>query len=544
MGIYVLSYGLRPPVENEAIVRAQMRAAHDYRNDLVAIERGRRWALRQVDRSSVEVIEAEDAVRAAPRSDRKALVAALRKLRKEHRDANVAELERINTLDEQLRRDARALTPAYWGTYLSIEASHQQVRKMPLYGDDAVADNDPRFVRGPRWRDSFAPGATEGTWWLSRAQLGMQIQATKPLDTAGLVACEDTRVRLDLGEPRKRGKRGQIGKLWMRIGSDGRAPIWAVWPIKLHRCMPSQAQIKWVRVSVRPEGPWERWTCEITVDDPAPNWRERARPTDGAIAVEWSWVPLDDGAIRVASWRDDRGRGGDVDLPARVATGIRKPDGIRAVRDMIANDAKPAIAKAILAIKGLPSWTYDEARVLHLVKSAMRMHALAMRWRVEGLPACAPLVDWCERDRHLWQYEAGARGEALRERREIYRVLAASWRRKYRTVLLSDQDLSIQARWGDDSDVRFTAGVSELRLALRNAFGVDANVAHWRPRRDEDDDERSWCERSIDEWIAGGRSHADPSAYLPNKSNAWASRKSKSAQQKGGAREPPANAAE
>ena len=44
----VYQFGLLPPTDGADQVRAQLRAAHEYRNDLVAIERGRRTALRAV----------------------------------------------------------------------------------------------------------------------------------------------------------------------------------------------------------------------------------------------------------------------------------------------------------------------------------------------------------------------------------------------------------------------------------------------------------------------------------------------------------------
>jgi hypothetical protein len=42
-----------------------------------------------------------------------------------------------------------------------------------------------------------------------------------------------------------------------------------------------------------------------------------------------------DGRVRVARWVDTPGASGTVDLPASIAEGIRKPDGIRSVRDKL-----------------------------------------------------------------------------------------------------------------------------------------------------------------------------------------------------------------
>ena len=47
----VYQFGCLAPTEGLDVVRAQLRSAHDFRNDLVAIERGRRAALRALEES-------------------------------------------------------------------------------------------------------------------------------------------------------------------------------------------------------------------------------------------------------------------------------------------------------------------------------------------------------------------------------------------------------------------------------------------------------------------------------------------------------------
>jgi hypothetical protein len=541
----VYQFGLRPPSEGDLLVRRQLRAAHDYQNDLVAIERGRRSALRAVDDTD-DVRVAVELLKAATKSTRKAAVTALREARKEARAEAAASLSRISDLDASIRKDARWGTPTFWGTYLDIEARHQQSRAQPLYGDDAITPNDPAFAQGPRWRDALGPDDPRAVWWLTDGQVGVQCQGG--LATSKALQCTDSRVRLELGAPGRRGCR--YGTLRLRVGSDGRDPVWAAWPIKCHRAIPDSAVWKWVRVSLHRDGMRERWTCEITVDDAAPRPRDLDRHLTGTIAVEWEWSPVEGQGIRVARWVDDRGGTGEVVLPERVAGGIRKPDGIRAVRDLVLNDAQPRLARALRETKGpLPTWLREASNVLHLWRSHDRFRSLAMRWRRE-CPVVAPdayaiLRAWEARDAHLYYYEVGARGEALRERRDIYRNLAARWARAYRTALLSDQDLSREAKFGDDADVRFTAGVSELRQAARQAFGdEDAIDAVWRDKPGEDD-ERLWCERTRDAWMAGGaRGDGRFAERKEVTANAWAARKAKAARkraEKEAAREPGAN---
>jgi hypothetical protein len=524
----VYQFGLRPPVENEAIVRAQLRAAHDYQNDLVAIERGRRSALRAIYDASDEVNAAIELVRAATRSTRKQAVSVLGAARKAALAEAKDECDQIQALDASICRAARALTSCHWGSYIDIESAARQSRKQHLYGKDALTPNDPAFRRGPRWRDALGTADPRAAWWLAHGHVGMQIQ--NGLTTSEVLACEDRRVRLELGSPNHKGRR--YGTLWLRVGSDKRDPIWAKFPIKTHRDVPQLAKWKWVRVSVHPEGTNEHWSVEITVDlehvDMPP------RGGSGSIAVEWEWSDVG-GAIRVARYRDASGIH-EIILPAELAAGIAKPNGIRSVRDIILNDLKEKLPALIRADGCAPDFVKRAATTMHLWKSPQRFRALFMQWQRETSPsgkAFEILVAWEKREWHLYNYEGGARGQALRARREIYRLLAARWRTHYQTVLLSDQDLSFAAKRGDEGDIRFIAGVSELRTCLRHAFGNDAIDARWRDDVEEGSEqaERLWCERTYDAWTTGGARGDGRFAALKTKTrNAWAARKARRAE--------------
>ena len=543
----VYQFGLRPPTTEADLVREQLRAAHAYSNDLTAIERGRRWALRQVDDTD-EVRAAIEVVRVATKSTRKAAVVRLREARKVARELAADALALISEREHELLLSARENTTLWWGSYLDVEAAHRQSRQMPLYGEDAIEPNDPRFVR---WSGVAAAGCVGRLPESAPGQIGVQLQ--RGLSTRDALACTDTRCRLRLESARtgsRRAERRRFGELSIRVGSDGREPVWAAWPILVHRAIPDAAAWKWVRVSLRHEGRHEVWTCEITVDDPSPPARDADRSLSGAIAVEWEWVPAPDGSIRVARWADDRGGSGEVLLPARLAVGIRKPDGHRAVRDRLANDARPKIQRDIREDKGpRPVWLAQDGATLHLWKSHARLHAMHRRWASECPSACpkarVALEEWVRRDRHLWDYEAGMRGQTLRARRDWYRCLARDWAGRYKTALLSDQDLSREARFGPDADVRQTAGVSELRQASRNAFGLDAlDGRREKPREDE----APWCERARDAWMAGGAREGDMFVRRKEHSgNAWAERKARAAAkraEKEAARKASDNAAE
>jgi hypothetical protein len=493
----VYKFHCEPPTTGGDLVRAQIVAAHHYRNEHVAIERGRRAAIRARLEQLPSLQVALAAMRSATRSDRRAtreaftsaLRAALTLPPSQRALCRVLEsvlsdlplnalphhvaTARIERLAAELRRGARALTSAHWGSYLTVEASADQVRKdIPLYDPKGEA-NDPRFRR-------MLPGRIEG-------QMGVHVQ-NRTLTVGAALACQDQWVRLDLRpmrDPATRRGRRRYGDLHIRVGSDGRAPVWGVVPIQVDRAMSDASHIKWVRVSCRQDGPWERWTCEVTVDLPEGYRRPREMAQDrrGAVALVVEWVE-EDGRVRVGRWADDEGAGGEVWLEESLTKWLRKAEGIRSVRDLLLNEMRPKLVQRLRAHAHLhpdaPGWLSEAAGNGYLWRSPSRFHDLAKRWRQdkrdEPRDAYDLLQAWELRDAHLREYEAGARRGALGARRDFYRVIAARWAARYRVVVLEKRNLSFEARRPDEPGVaeqswRQLAGVYELVGAMRNAFG-------------------------------------------------------------------------
>src|ERR1700722_4793595 len=156
--ILVYKFHCEPPTTNAALVRGQVVAAHRYANDHIAVERGRRAAIRSRLEQLPSVQSALTVLKSAVRSDRRAaregLILALRSaltlppsqralcrlieqlLADRPLDAlpHPMAIARIERLAADMRRGARALTTAGWGSYQTVEASADQVRKdIPLY---------------------------------------------------------------------------------------------------------------------------------------------------------------------------------------------------------------------------------------------------------------------------------------------------------------------------------------------------------------------------------------------------------------------------
>jgi len=501
------------PLENLSLVMDQMRAAHNYANDLVAIERGRRSALHVVD-DTPEVREAVLVVRAATKSTRKAAITALRQARKEARCANPDELARIQVLDMAIRADARDMTDAYWGNYLTVEQSAQQQRSMPLYEDDAITPALPRFRR-----------------WREEGQVGIQIQ--NGLATSVVRACTDMRVRVNaLNLPGERKGATEYADLWIRIGSDGRSPIWTRVRTIFHRQVPDAAVWKWVRLSRRREGVTFSWSVEITVDVERPS-RLLDSGISGVIAIEPQWIERPDGALICASYRDDKGDEGEVVMPARIVGALRKAADIRAVRDMLLNEARVDVQRLLVeALESLPLWLVEARNTIHLWKSPERFYRLVRRWRGERCDVARGAYDrlqaWELRDDHLWRYEAGSRGQALRSRNDFYHVEAAKWSRVYRHAIVPKRDYSREARFGAESDLRFMCSPSAFVLAIDSGFD-HGESAYNCPWAQADADGPEWTAVAIERFGAADVAVVARRAKTDNdsekKEGAWARRK-------------------
>jgi transposase len=499
-GVKVYRYGLLAPVEQSERVRSQMRLAHRYRNVLVEIERARRAALRtllaghgdvakltvvaqeadaeierlyksaKVERQGARTRAISDGVREAlkaAKETKKGALAAAREARAAIKlDEQVIEGRKL--IEERaayLRRNARAHCAVYWGSYLGIEAASEQMAKMPLY--DGVEPNDPRFVR-----------------WEGEGSVGVQIQ--KGMSSQEVMGCADTRLRIECGvvpkgvDPTsKRAAKRQHMVLAIRVGSEGRSPIWARFPMMMHRPLPADGIIKWASVHLRKRGPREEWCVTITVET-----AEARRPAEsGAVAVDLGWRKFEDGSLRVATWRGDDGKGGFLVLSPWDLSRIEKANDLRSIRDQNFDKARIALVdwKKTATV---PAWFEKATATLPQWRAVARLVALARRWkseRFEGDEAGYDALEtWRYHDHHIWEWESSQRIKALRNRREIYRVFAAKLAKEYRTVVLEEFDLrKIAERPAVDGDttqnptartMRHSAAVSELRMCITLAF--------------------------------------------------------------------------
>lgn len=534
----VYKYGVLAPNVNADLVFNQMRNAHKYHNKLIDIERGRRFFTRLVTREfdqNVKLLEAKvkeadelelkiakeiksqhsqmrsrfstktdkDDLKVA-RTNKKELKKQLfeaRKLAKQD-PYIISALSMINDSANESVKFERERCSVFWGTYLLVEDAVSASRKMPLY--DGEKDNDPKFVR-----------------WDNTGTIGVQIQRSKNDDgtiSLGLncnaIYGNSTFIKINPVDEkafhslsRSERRKNQKTTLHIRVGSDkSMKPIWASFPMIMHRPLPDGGVIKTVSIHKKRYGTREEWTVCFTID--MSNVRENSINTSGAVALDIGWREMKDingktTYFRLGKTRDDKNNLAEVNLPISIIDGIKKARELKSLRDdkfnLIKNDLLVFISKNESI---LPDWFKKETKTLSNWKSSVRLSKLVKIWSnnrftddngifgesgkwdkinkimIDG----SGLEGWRYHDFHLETWEGNQRTKAIRRRKEFYRIKASEFAKQYKTLVLEDfniSDVSKKAEPDEKEDLqkvrsnKTLAAPSELRIALINAFGIN-----------------------------------------------------------------------
>jgi len=335
-----------------------------------------------------------------------------------------------------------------------------------------------------------------------------------------------------------RGERKRLSRtmlhLRLKTGED-REPVWAVVPIIVHREIPLTAKVTWIVLSMCQQGPRAVWTCEITVNEEAPQSVPEGR---GTAAVVFGWRNVS-GGILAATWLNTDGVAGqlvlgDGDLDTTdadggkggIISGLTRVDSLKETRDKNLNAALASLV-SWLRDHDMPEWMrlrtvkrqYDEnhqevQRVLPSKAQALaylagwkaqgKLAALCLAWRENRFSgdddAFRALESWRYHDNHLWRWQAAQNESAHLRRRERYRIVGIELA-KHARVLLDGTDfarIAFRPKTEDDKGYvqgpatnRTLVAPSELRdtvkqaaaKMLRDAVKVEsANTAITCPR--------------------------------------------------------------
>jgi Putative transposase DNA-binding domain len=450
----IYRYGCLAPKDLGPVL-SQMRLAHDYRRALVLIERDRRAK-----------------VRALLPEDRGLWRAAFQ----EHAEKIAA----FTASADAKRKEARGASGLRWGTYQLVEQADQASRK------DVSMTEDPRY---PPWT---------GDGCVSE-------QLIKGISLEELTT--DTQVQFVPGE----GARGQeFGTLRLRVGSDEkRRPIWAEWPMRMHRPLPKGARIQRVTVhrflggartaNVR-SGRRERWEVQFMLVIPlgAPS------VGTGIVGVDLGWRRIGD-ELRVCAFADEDNKTGELRMTDHMIGGYRRVDTLRSTRDEMRERAL-AIVRAVRDVPGSPEWYREVTLAAHAWRNPRRIPMLLRDWAAARFAgdeeAFTWLSYWLERDRHLWQWESDQRHKNNEAKKKLFEQFAANLAKKYETVVMEEFDLrTFATRPKKDAILdpegrkesrqqeharawRHLAGTYQLRLAIENAFLVRGGSACRVPAQD------------------------------------------------------------
>lgn len=421
----VYRYGLLTPTAGAELIdqqmdlagrsaAARMRAYHDYcdaRDDIYA-----HYAAAHTEMAALEgqIQMLRKALRADKRqTDLKATIHALRqRLREVRQRANteraaVRAQGKLATLDAALKAEylrlARLFTNAglFWGQRQLVEAAHDQRVKTS---------------RGqkPPVRTGFHAVGIQIAGGIAPAALAMDPRCS---------ITDAQPVPGRMGQPRPR--------LRLRIGPHNGI---AEWPIILHRDIPPDASIRFVKVTRRQVGFHTQWEAHLTVTIP-----DIIAPDDDGTAVAVKPRFRYDEATSALVAADACGSDGQRSVYAvssEVVDGIRLVCTLQSIRDRNRDAFLPALV-AWMAETKPPHFPSTIARW----ESCNRLRAFVQGyWATHRLAGdesiFAQASAWARQDAHLWTWAANQRQKVLARRTHEYREWAARLAARYSTVVV------------------------------------------------------------------------------------------------------------
>lgn len=479
---------------------AQLRLAHDLREDLVTLQLEYEQAVKNIWSSYPEVADAE-----AARDSAEEMVAALapvvKKQRSEQRSRTpksseaqaLAAAKKELAAARQTRRDAIAAVKDEAKQRLqeasdSLKAAHKDLyRQYCTEGvlfwatfNDVLDHHKTAVKRIGQKRAHGQPATLRHHRWDGTGTIAVQLQrqANMPPRTPAVISDPNGKYRNVLSVPwtdpqvwdtmtRAQQRKTGRGIVRMRAGatrtpSGDCTPAWLDVPVQMHRMLPADADLTLARLTVKRTGSDLSATVQLTarVTDPDPI-------VDGpAIAIHIGWRAAESGT-EVASWRstepldipsdlrhvivaDIDGVTGKIVIPHSITDRVHAHAKITAQRDQAVNIIRDQ-AVAYLTTHG-PQPHPDPARGditaadVKRWESPRRFAWLASYWRDTPPPAgaeiAAQLEAWRQIDKRLWDSSEHGRSRALGHRDDLHRNIAAVIAGQAGHVVVDDIDIA------------------------------------------------------------------------------------------------------
>ncbi|MDQ6617094.1 MAG: hypothetical protein M3083_20710 [Actinomycetota bacterium] len=496
----VYRFGCPAKADFDPAALAQLRLAHDLRNELVAIYRRYEDEVAHVWASCCDVTELSthvsqradhlrlvlERVRTAKVQGRsQAVPAELRReaaeARRQLRAAKDALRVAKNRVFADLRPAFAASSERMWGDRKATYA--EWVQRRGLYWatySDVVTRFDTTVAAVGRLRREGRPAEVRFHRYDGTGTLTVQLQreAKDPPRTPQVLASETSKWRNVVRFPRLpetweqmgRGERRRAARVTalIRVGrAETGGPQWLAVPTIQHRPIPDDADVTRVQVTRRRIAGQHRLALTVTCRLPSV---ERANPLRPTVAIDVGWRSLGDGRIRVAALEADAspgpitvphhlrevilfgpaGRQGEVILPASWTAQFAQVKNLAGVR----------ARKLEVLRRRLAEWLGDHREVCETLdldisaivkwRSPAQFAALALRWRGLRINGDAEMFEaiesWRRRDRHLWEWQDHQRRQILDRRRDAWRVLGSILADCFSTVVVENMDFAAMSR--------------------------------------------------------------------------------------------------
>ena len=492
-------FGLLPPDDGEEYIKEQLEMVRQYYNKLVELDRvvrdRKRQLITELNERHPDVAEAEARLavlraqceeakergaskdeQAKLNAEKSRVVAKLKKAKeadayKEDRALLIGALNRLD--DEWLPtthavRDEFSERGSAWGHRGAADQAFYQARKYTkkLW----TKKGKPNNLCFRRYNDTNQ----------------LRVQFIKPISWLQVIEGSHTQAALDMALRPCLNKHGQSRggenrpRLRLRVASgDRRSPIWASWPIVMHRPVPVQAMVKTITVNKRFVAGNSLWSVCIVVEESA-GLREPCGA--GKVALDVGWRQMNDGTIRCGYLRGQDGFEMDVRVPAEVLVPRKTCQRVQSVRDKLFDRMLGRVIRwRDNTDKILPDWWVEKTAHIKKWKSPARLAALALRWRQNRFDGDEVMYidveSWRRKDRHLWSWEANLSNRLLLRRREEWRKLGVQLSRRYNTLVIEDMPIT-DFKEGEKKEetckkVRgnlFKAAPGTFREVLRSAF--------------------------------------------------------------------------
>ena len=513
----IYSYRCLPPIVEPERVEEQFQLAHQYRNALVEIERRLLDRLREVQLAdpTVGVLlrhyeNAEAGVEEAYNDIRAAKAGVANPDLSAERDQLEIAKELRAMFSEQLReakqKRAKQLKPGYQAVRDQAAVERKAARHDFISRGLRTATYDRienaikqavKTTRRPLHFERYDGTGSIGTQLIGASSNGRTLidpsaTGVRGMTVTELLSCQDPRLRLGAPGVADAHPRSEVtGIAWaevpklgrnlrrhaartyvdLRVGSKpDRSPIFARFPVTLHRPLPKDAVIKWAYVVRKRIGRHYEWRFQVTIES------EVFRPCpvpigEGTCAIDLGWRRLfdDEGnqiGLRGGYLVDETGREREILAPDNLVSGMSKVYDLAAIRDKEFDTARNILA-AWLDGRELPEGLRDRVTGLAQWRAPRKLQALVDAWtgidwaawraaraagkkcnpsdfgssanRIDGdKEILASLQAWARQDRHLQNWEEHQRDRLIAHRRETWRVVAAELTARYATILIEN----------------------------------------------------------------------------------------------------------